>query len=187
MDNKTCVFCNETKPTSEFYRRGTSFRHGCKQCDSEKSKLCYQKNREQILNRNKQYYLDNRQNKLEYMSKRKEITAARKRKRLREDVQFRLAHNLRARLSQAVRKDYRGSSAVQGLGTSLEELKLHLEKHFQSGMSWDNYGRRGWHIDHIIPLINFDLTNKEECQKACHFTNLQPLWEEDNLRKGANL
>ncbi len=49
-------------------------------------------------------------------------------------------------------------------------------------MSWDNYGE--WHIDHIVPLSSFDLTDKSQVNKVCHYTNLQPLWAIDNLRKG---
>ena len=69
------------------------------------------------------------------------------------------------------------------VGCSPAELKSHLEKQFRSGMAWDNYGQ--WHIDHIKPCAAFDLTDIAQ-QKSCfHYSNLQPLWAADNMRKGA--
>lgn len=58
----------------------------------------------------------------------------------------------------------------------------HLEAKFSEGMTWQNYGT--WHIDHIRPLASFDLTDPAQVRLACHFTNLQPLWGADNIRKG---
>ena len=52
---------------------------------------------------------------------------------------------------------------------------------FKPGMTWENHG--DWHIDHIIPLASFDLTKRSELKKACHFTNLQPLWASENIVK----
>ena len=54
-------------------------------------------------------------------------------------------------------------------------------------MNWKGWSVRGWHIDHIIPLVSFDLTDRKQFLKACHYTNLQPLWAEENLRKGAKI
>lgn len=58
-----------------------------------------------------------------------------------------------------------------------------MESKFQPGMSWENWRKTGWHLDHIIPLAKFDLTKRSEFLKACHYTNLQPLWAKDNLKK----
>jgi len=65
----------------------------------------------------------------------------------------------------------------------LEDLKNHLEKHFKSGMSWENYGE--WHIDHIIPISNFiiDSVESEEFKKCWSLNNLQPLWADENIKK----
>jgi len=54
-------------------------------------------------------------------------------------------------------------------------------------MSWDNWTKDGWHIDHIIPLAAFDLTDREQVKQACHYTNLRPMWAEENLSKGAKM
>jgi len=70
------------------------------------------------------------------------------------------------------------------VGCTIGELRTWLEDQFTVGMSWENYGEGGWHVDHIKPLSLFDLSKEEEQRKACHYTNLQPLWATDNLSKG---
>jgi len=67
------------------------------------------------------------------------------------------------------------------VGCSPQFLKEHLEKQFTQDMSWDNYGFYGWHIDHIIPLSS--AKTEEEIYKLCHYSNLQPLWAQDNWEK----
>lgn len=54
-------------------------------------------------------------------------------------------------------------------------------------MTWENWGRGGWHIDHILPVSSFNLSDPDQFFKAFHFTNLQPLWERENLSKGSRL
>jgi len=71
------------------------------------------------------------------------------------------------------------------IGLSQEELRLYLESRFQPGMAWENWTTDGWHLDHIKPLAAFDLNNPEELKKACHYTNLQPLWSQENLSKSS--
>lgn len=73
------------------------------------------------------------------------------------------------------------------IGLSQSQLKDYIESKFIEGMSWDNWSVRGWHLDHIKPLAAFDLNNPEELKRACHHTNFQPLWAEDNLKKAASI
>lgn len=111
---------------------------------------------------------------------------ANKKERRKNNIQVRLADNLRGRLYNAIKKNTngnkKGGSAVKDLRCSIEFLIAYLEAKFQSGMSWANYGK--WHVDHIMPISSFDLTIREQVKQACHYTNLQPLWAVDNLRKG---
>jgi len=108
--------------------------------------------------------------------------AAYNRKKRRENIQYRIKNNLRRRLWKALRGQ-KIASAVRDLGCSIEELKFYLEKQFKPGMTWENNTHDGWHMDHIIPLSAFDLTKREEVLKACHYTNLQPLWAIENFKK----
>jgi hypothetical protein len=72
-----------------------------------------------------------------------------------------------------------GKRTEELLGGTFEEIKIHFESLFTEGMSWDN--RSEWHIDHIVPLSSGK--TEEEMIKLCHYTNLQPLWAKDNLKK----
>ena len=102
--------------------------------------------------------------------------------RKKHDLNFRIRNLIRDRFRKAFRRG--GSSSLRYLGCSIEELKKYLESKFVGDMSWDNYGRFGWHIDHIRPLCSFDLTDPRQLSQACHYTNLQPLMWKDNLSKG---
>ena len=100
---------------------------------------------------------------------------------MNKDTNARIAIKIRSRILDALANNYHTGFAVDHLGCNIESLKRHLESKFQPGMSWANQGR--WHIDHIIPLSHFDLADRKELQKACHYTNLQPLWAWQNLKK----
>ena len=114
----------------------------------------------------------------------KEENAIRMRDFAAKNVNFRISNNLRKRLNSALRRGTKSGSAVRDLGCSINELKNHLEKMFDMGMNWDNYGLDGWEIDHIKPLSWFDLTKREQLLAACHYSNLRPMWGVDNKSKG---
>ncbi len=126
-----------------------------------------------------------------YREKNREILlvkqAARRKKRFKSDIQYKIRLALRGRISMAVRRGTKGGSAVRDLGCTIGELKMYLEGQFKDGMTWDNWSVRGWHIDHKVPLAFFDLTDREQFLKAVHYTNLQPLWALVNLRKSAKI
>ena len=99
----------------------------------------------------------------------------------RFSTQQRIKNNLRSRLYKCVAGGYKNPS-FQYVGCSIDKLKKHLESKFTKGMTWENYG--AWHIDHIRPCASYDLTIEEEIHRCFNYTNLQPLWAADNIRKG---
>ena len=103
----------------------------------------------------------------------------------KSDPIYRMRENVRRRINHAITKlrvkKTRRTPAF--LGRDIDTLRRHLESKFKPGMTWENYGQ--WHIDHTIPLAQG--RTKAKLEKLCHYTNLAPLWAEDNLKKGAKL
>lgn len=101
------------------------------------------------------------------------------------DEQFRLAHNCRARVRRMIIEHggMKTDSFEKLVGCSLEQLVSHIEQQFQTGMTWSNYSHSTWHVDHIRPCASFDLTDPAQQRECFHFSNLQPLWAADNMRK----
>jgi len=109
------------------------------------------------------------------------------RRKVATDPQFRLKKLLRTRIWMAVHCAYgkKAAGTFALLGCTRERFVKHIQSTFQPGMTWDNYGKHGWHIDHKVPLALFDLTKPDEQFKAFHFTNTQAMWWKDNLCKGS--
>lgn len=129
----------------------------------------------------KQYYNQNKEkeskSRSDYNKAHPEKMAERKRNREKVDICYKLANRLRTRLNEAIKQ----GGAIRNLGCSVEDLKKHLEIQFEPGMNWNNHTNYGWHIDHIKPLVNFDLTKEDQLKEACHYSNLRPLWWDKNL------
>jgi len=140
-----------------------------------------------------QVYCNNKECKLRYMAdkaidnyhlNKDEILEKRK-----NDLNYTIKNKLRMRISCAVKSQgtYKADKTMELIGCSVEKLKMHLEKQFIDDMNWNNYGKGGWVIDHIMPCASFDLT-KEENQRECfNYNNLQPMWERDNLVKNSKV
>ena len=209
---KKCLECKNFKYLNDFYLITKNTKRccaRCKDCTHNRSSLYYQKNKKKIIEKVKIYALNNRQfvlgnHRAYYKKNKEEISIKKKKYRLEHkkerneyeknkketDALYRLKCSLRNRLGQAIKYNFKSGSAVRDLGCSIEDLKIYLEKQFYSHpktgepMTWENWALDGWHIDHICPLSKVDLTDREQLLKVCHYTNLQPLWFEENLLKG---
>jgi hypothetical protein len=158
------------------------WRSNRKKINATKKKY-YEKNKEIINSKNRLYKIHNKDKlKINYESY-KHIKNERKKERFKCDINYKLKEILRSRIRNVIKKNKKAGSAVKDLGCTVEEFKTYLESKFQPGMTWENHGLNGWHIDHIKPLASFDLTNRQQFLEACHYTNLQPLWAKDNIIK----
>ena len=153
----------------------------------------YEKNKQKLIEKQKEYYLEHKEEKKKYDIEYNRINRDLKnewaknymKNRRRSDIIFRILCNLRGRLWSALKRNNKSKRTLELIGCSLIELKKHLEYQFKPDMSWDNYGKNGWEIDHIRPCMSFDLSKPEEQQKCFHYTNLQPLWVKENRMKGS--
>jgi hypothetical protein len=105
----------------------------------------------------------------------------------RNSVEFVTKKRLRGRIYVALKRGVKSEGTMELLGCTIDFFKQYFESLFTDGMTWEKYMAGEIVIDHIRPCVLFDLTQPEQ-QKLCfHYTNLQPLWEIDNLRKGTSL
>lgn len=184
MSVRYCKFCSVEHPlTPEFWRR-LEYSPRCRAYDRLSNKLRYETDPQKQLEATRRW---NRSNP----EKRRELTRqhanrpeskAKQRNKHRNNVEYRLARILRSRMSTAMRYNLKVGSAVRDLGCSVSDLQKHLESQFAPGMSWHNYGTV-WHIDHILPLANYQLSDRGTFRRLAHYTNLQPLWAADNISK----
>lgn len=208
MQTKTCTKCHKEKGISLFSKAKTGkfgVRGDCKDCRNEH----YNQNREKFAKQKRDYNRQNKQKVLAqrkaYVERHKEDVYARNREyqqrnkkilnnkrglyiksRIATDISFKIERILRARILHALKGKNKSKKTLKLFGCTIEELKQHLESQFQEGMNWNNHGFYGWHIDHIKPCASFDLSKPEEQKKCFHYTNLQPLWMKDNLKKWKN-
>lgn len=186
---KKCYKCNTEKPKLDFYKNKAQpdgYQTLCKECilsiakynrdnNNKYAKEYRIKNKEKIAERNRIYAQKNKDKLNEYQK-------AFKKHQIKNDSFYRTKNRIRSRTYNAFKASswQKNSGTEQLLGATYEVVFNHLESRFTNGMSWENQGE--WHIDHIIPLSS--ATTEEELIQLCHYTNLQPLWAEDNFKKG---
>ena len=182
--NKQCNKCN----ADEWYVYSYCSPY-CAPCGRRRSKRWSKENHERKLETDRQWRANNREHHRTYSRKWREENLERHnayfRNRYNEDIEYRLTSLLRTRINMAIKANQKNGSAVQDLGCSIAAFKLYIENQFEDGMSWDNHGE--WHLDHVLPLASFDLTDRVQFLEAANWLNYQPLWAEDNLMKGAKI
>jgi len=210
METKICGKCKEIKEIINFglnKRSKSGYRSTCNDCRKIESKEYREKYPEKRKETISKYYKNNRENELLRFKTYRENNSEKRKETCRKYVEnnrekyneysklwkkneriknpkYKLISNLRERTKDYLnyKKYDKNSKIVCVIGCSPEYLKEHIEKQFKDGMCWDNYGYYGWHIDHIIPLSS--AKTEEDIYKLCHYTNLQPLWAQENLSKG---
>jgi hypothetical protein len=153
----------------------------------------YINNTELINKQNKKWYENNKEKHRENdkIWREKNIESVREyhnnliKHQRKTDPLKKLIFNVRGRVFNILKNKIitKSKKTFDIVGCTPEFLKEHLERQFMEGMSWDNQGK--WHIDHKIPLSS--AKTEEEIYKLCHYSNLQPLWAEDNLKKGCKI
>jgi|LakMenE18May11ns_1017448.scaffolds.fasta_scaffold9771404_2 hypothetical protein len=187
--NATCKDCcieNKNKRIEDLKNRKTieypSFKT-CSKCKIKKSKDDFNivktnaSGLSSACNKCKQIYRSTKEYKKRRMDGQKS--------KLKNDPMYKIYRSTQSRFHTALRRSKIKKSirTLDIIGCTIDELKIHLESNFKEGMTWENYGLKGWHIDHIKPCKLFDFTIEEEIKKCWHYTNLQPLWWWENIKK----
>lgn len=165
----------------------------CVECMSEKAKTDESRSQQKIRRESKKsnqstYYSDwyskNKESKLAYM-RNYNASIANKRfsTKYKNDDLFNIMQRSRSRICKAFQRNgfSKNGTTEQMIGCSWAELKHHIERQFLKRMSWSN--RSEWHIDHITPLSS--AKTKDEVIALCHYTNLRPMWADDNRKKSS--
>ncbi len=185
METKICSKCSEIKLLSEFRKDNTKkdgLRPECKKCIREYEFLQRKANPLMMKEKLKIFYQKNPKKRKEYRKNYKKRKHQQRKERRNSDPIFNLTNRMRCRIYKYLKimNISKKNKTFEVVGCTPELLKKHLESQFTDGMSWDLFGEH-IHVDHIIPLST--AKTEEELYELCHYTNLQPLWAIENIRK----
>ena len=209
---KICNKCKDLKNFENFYKGKLykdGYRNVCKQCtkkneeENKEVKKEYLKkykelNKENLKIKNKKYREENSDKIIkwretnnsyfkQYRQDNKINIANYFKKRIDNDPVFKFKNNVRRLILHSFKRGRRNFKKTDKteiiLGCSIEEFINYISLKFDKGMTLENHGE--WHIDHIMPLAS--AKTKEDVIRLNNYINLQPLWAEDNLRKGSKI
>lgn len=195
---KKCYKCKLEKYSDHFnidITKKSGLSTQCREC-ANKMIIQYRKDRPGNQKRlNKEYYLNNIEKIKKdtgcYAKKNhhwlKVKAQNRVRERRRSDPQYRFRIYLSDMIRKYLRKDgfVKDNKTEHYLGCKIQDFKAYITELFTEGMSWNNYGQMGWHLDHKRPAASFDLSIEEDRMACFHYTNFQPLWRKDNIAKNS--
>jgi len=181
--------------THEYYLKNKiRIKEQCREYRCKNDREYYRINRQKAIDYGTQYYkkhkdkIDERKKQYNILNRAKISKCFRewRRKKYYSDPCFKLVTTQRSRIRVCIKRVLatKEIKSLRLLGCTAEQLKAHLESLWTEGMNWGNYGKYGWHVDHIKPLASFYLTSREQQKIAFNYINLQPLWAKDNLLKG---
>lgn len=193
---KVCKVCNKNESEVNFEkvkgRNGKIYLRGtCYKCKWDREKIDYKyddkmrirhknyvdSNRDKVKDMNDKWRKNNPEKLKEYRKRYQELIKSDPIRALKEKIRHIIKNSFK-------RVDYSKNERTENiLGCKYEYFIKHIEKQFKDGMSWDNHGE--WHFDHIIPISS--AKTEEEVMNLNHYTNFQPLWAFDNLKKGKKL
>lgn len=190
---KKCTHCKKLKILKNFgfNKKAKDGRESwCRVCTNVAIKDWQKRNKDKIKVTQKKWLKNNpikakeKSNKWKRNNKKRVLKYNTKyvKNRKKTDINFKILMALRARLRHVIKNKKESSREL--LGCTIPFLRKYLESKFKSGMTWDNYGIKGWHIDHKVACCKFDMTKEKDRRKCFNYRNLQPLWAEENLRKG---
>lgn len=174
VNNKNKIWRDKNKKYIKTYHKNHYINN--KEYYSIKQKERRQKNPEKFRQKEKIWRNNNKEKINKYFIKRR-----------KNDIKFKILCNLRKIPSRIIKNNIKSQKTLELLGCNIEFFIKYIESKFQTNMSWQNYGKNGWHIDHIQPCAAFDLSKLEEQRKCFHYSNLQPLWAFDNYIKNDKL
>ena len=160
---RQCVECKEWKTIDNFHKNKNTIRNTCKACRKKEQQSIEGSKKQQIRNRRWE-----RSEKGKIFSKKYKISRC-------------MSNSIRASL-----KGHKNGVHWEDIvGYTLADFKKHISGLFSKNMTWENHGE--WHIDHKRPIASFNITSYDcdDFKECWSLSNLQPLWAEDNLKKGS--